>query len=267
VTDQLVRVQLVPGLDGMEIVEGEYPSFRFPRHAHPHFTISVLTAGEQRFEHKGRRMSLRPGDVVLLNPGETHANEPAGESWSHISLCLSEAALCARLPEFKDARFRARSTVIHEDGLATGVVQLLRRCARADELELQELAVGLFASVFGRHSDGTRRIRSRAPVDIVRRRLEEAPEVSVSLVELAQYAGTSGTSLLRSFARSVGCTPHVYQTACRIDRSKQLLRAGAKIADVALGCGFVDQSHFTHTFKRWLGMTPARYRTQVRGAD
>jgi AraC-like DNA-binding protein len=38
-----------------------------------------------------------------------------------------------------------------------------------------------------------------------------------------------------------------------------MLNAGAAPADVAVRCGFVDQSHLNRHFKRHLGVTPMQY--------
>jgi AraC-like DNA-binding protein len=250
----------------MEVVEGVYPRFRFPRHAHPHFTFSVLTAGGQRFEHRGRTTLLRGGDVVLLNPDEAHANAPISQSWSHISLCFSEATVAEVAPEFCGKRIAIGATVVRDQAISLRLVELAHSHGRA-EFELAELALQVVDTVFRKHCR-TAPPRITAPsVDTVRERLLDAPEINVSLVELSRIAGMSVTSLLRSFTKACGCTPHTFQTALRIDRSKRLLRAGYEIADVASIAGFVDQSHFTHTFKRWLGITPARYHEQVAHRD
>ena len=37
------------------------------------------------------------------------------------------------------------------------------------------------------------------------------------------------------------------------------------LADVAHACGFVSQSHMTDVFRKKLGVTPGRYRKEVRG--
>ena len=39
----------------------------------------------------------------------------------------------------------------------------------------------------------------------------------------------------------------------------KLLSEGRHIAGVALDTGFFDQSHFTHSFKRLMGITPGDY--------
>ena len=39
-----------------------------------------------------------------------------------------------------------------------------------------------------------------------------------------------------------------------------LASTNTPLAEIANVCGFADQSHFSSTFKRTVGLTPARYR-------
>ncbi|MCK5407404.1 MAG: AraC family transcriptional regulator [Candidatus Krumholzibacteria bacterium] len=48
------------------------------------------------------------------------------------------------------------------------------------------------------------------------------------------------------------------EAACRLLRSTKM-----SIADVAVGCGFYDQSAFTRQFKSTTGLTPSKYRTRI----
>jgi AraC-like DNA-binding protein len=45
----------------------------------------------------------------------------------------------------------------------------------------------------------------------------------------------------------------------RINRAKALLLKGKAIAEIALETGYIDQSHFTHRFKRFVGVTPRQF--------
>jgi AraC-like DNA-binding protein len=225
----------------------------------------VVTRGAQRLFHRGRKAIVRRGDLILLNPDEAHSNEPAARLWSHVSVCPTKAMLKSLLPDFSDSKFRPRSAVVHDAYVAIRITQLLSLCRQfAKPLEVQELTQGLLTDVFDRYGCYPLTVRSNAPIEKIRERLADAPEVNISLSELADEAGTSPTVLLRSFTRAVGCTPHTYQTARRIHHSKQLLRNGVAITETALLCGFVDQSHFTRAFKKWTGMTPARYCAETR---
>lgn len=81
------------------------------------------------------------------------------------------------------------------------------------------------------------------------------------LADLCAVAGLRRTSLIEQIKAATGQTPHQYVTALRIQRAQQLLRQPhVSLTRIALECGFADQSHFSATFKRILGITPSQYR-------
>ena len=61
---------------------------------------------------------------------------------------------------------------------------------------------------------------------------------------------------------ATGLPPHQYVIVRRVERSKELLQAGAdlSLAEVAAHAGFSDQSQFSHHFKRLVGVTPGQFR-------
>jgi AraC family transcriptional regulator len=47
----------------------------------------------------------------------------------------------------------------------------------------------------------------------------------------------------------------------RIDKAKDLLRSSdLSLNEIALACGFADQSHFTAVFTRMVGVSPGFWR-------
>ena len=58
-------------------------------------------------------------------------------------------------------------------------------------------------------------------------------------------------------------TPHAYLLDRRIRHARDLLRGGTPLAEAALRCGFADQAHFQHHFKRRVAATPGRYRSVI----
>jgi AraC family transcriptional regulator len=87
----------------------------------------------------------------------------------------------------------------------------------------------------------------------------------IGLDALAAIADLSPKHFARAFRQSTGMPPHRWLIERRIDRAKALLRtAELSLAEVALACGFADQSHFTAAFRKAAGMTPGGYRQEIR---
>ena len=87
---------------------------------------------------------------------------------------------------------------------------------------------------------------------------------SVSLKEVARECGLSVSYFSRAFRRSVGLPPHSWLLQHRIEVAKEKLRdRQLSVSQVALACGFADQSHLTRVFSRMVGVSPAAWRRAV----
>jgi AraC-like DNA-binding protein len=83
----------------------------------------------------------------------------------------------------------------------------------------------------------------------------------VALKDIARECGSSVSHFSRSFHRSFGRAPHQWLLCRRVEVAKSLLRQQTlALAQVALECGFADQSHFTRVFSRAVGVSPGAWR-------
>jgi AraC family transcriptional regulator len=83
----------------------------------------------------------------------------------------------------------------------------------------------------------------------------------VPLKEVARECGLSVSHFSRAFRRSIGAAPHRWLLARRVEAAKEKLRGGGwSLLDVALACGFADQSHLTKVFTRMVGVSPGAWR-------
>jgi len=88
----------------------------------------------------------------------------------------------------------------------------------------------------------------------------------VYLAELADLAQLSEYHFCRMFKQSLAQTPQTYLLAVRIEQVKLRLRAGLEnTADIALQCGFSNQSHMGRYFKKRVGLSPRQYRNIATG--
>ncbi|MGB3789971.1 MAG: AraC family transcriptional regulator [Phormidesmis sp.] len=82
----------------------------------------------------------------------------------------------------------------------------------------------------------------------------------LSILDLATLTGMSESHFSRSFKQSVGITPYRYLIQQRVEQAQQLLKQQSiLISDIALGCGFANQTHLTKVFRQMTGMTPKAY--------
>ena len=80
---------------------------------------------------------------------------------------------------------------------------------------------------------------------------------------VARAAGLSGSHFSHLIRDKTGRTFTDLMAQYRVDRAKTLLRRTDKsIIQIALECGFDEQSYFARVFKRLTGTTPRAYRTQ-----
>lgn len=87
----------------------------------------------------------------------------------------------------------------------------------------------------------------------------------ISLAELARACGLSISHFARAFRKDTGMPPHRWLVRQRLLRAKAMMReADAGLADIALSCGFADQTHFTRVFSAAVGVSPGAWRKQVR---
>jgi AraC family transcriptional regulator len=97
-------------------------------------------------------------------------------------------------------------------------------------------------------------------IDYVHAHLDDNP----SLLELAALVELSSCHFVRVFKASMGITPHQYLLMCRIRKAKKLLtQKYLSLAEISQQVGFHDQSRFTSTFRKRVGITPKEYRDRL----
>ncbi|MDT4887607.1 HTH-type transcriptional activator RhaR [compost metagenome] len=56
-------------------------------------------------------------------------------------------------------------------------------------------------------------------------------------------------------------SPHDWLLQMRVEKAKELmLRTSLNLSQIALDCGFADQSHFSRVFQKMTGLPPSRWR-------
>jgi AraC-like DNA-binding protein len=106
----------------------------------------------------------------------------------------------------------------------------------------------------------TRRLDSRQ-LDVVCEAMRGHMQSGVSLSKIAALIGMSGSQLSRSFHATTGMTFTAFVMRLRITEAMHLMtETDLPLCDIAIASGFGDQSHFSRSFVRSVGLTPFKWR-------
>jgi AraC-like DNA-binding protein len=106
-----------------------------------------------------------------------------------------------------------------------------------------------------------RHVSSRsAEIDFALRHFERVPNIA-SVSETARQIGWSERRFSQVFREEVGLSPKVWCRIQRFQRAVRQLHAGEDLrwAELALDCGYYDQSHFANEFRAFSGVDATTY--------
>lgn len=220
-----------------------------PRRAFRVGALSFAPAGETLEVHSDRTQKsvFRFNDNLLRDAAEGVTN------LDDITLRfgeISDAAAYHLAAAFRIAMMSREcqdSSLIREStALALGATILSSMSERAEKA---------FSSVRSGLSEGRLRLVSEY--------IEANIDQQIGIADLASVANLSPFHFSRSFKESMQMSPMRYVTERRVARAKAMLAGTEPIAVVALACGFCSQSHFTDTFRKLTGSTPAAFRAAL----
>lgn len=156
-------------------------------------------------------------------------------------------------------------------GLTGALLAALDKPEQASRLFVDQVGLALathMAATYGEaapkpavHSGGL------APWQLKRAKALMDAELSGDLpvTVIAGTCGLSASYFTRAFKLSTGMPPYRWLLQRRIDKAMNLLKTSLlSLSDIAAACGFADQSHFTRTFSRAVGLSPGMWRKASR---
>jgi AraC-like DNA-binding protein len=252
-----------PSVDGIaEVFHAYFPAHAYPSHTHDTWTLLIVDDGVVQYDLDRHEHGALRSLVTLLPPHVSHDGRSASAyGFRKRVIYLDGAQFGADLigaavdhPGVADPVLRDRVARLNDALVAPG-----------DEFE----AAGRLALITDRLRGrlGSRPEpaggRDRSVANRLREMLDANVVDGLSLDVAARVLQAHPTHLVRAFSREYGVPPHQYLTGRRLDRARRHLLSGASVADVAVACGFYDQSHLARHFKKMLGIAPMAYARSV----
>lgn len=197
-----------------------------PVHFHDEDQITFVLSGRRRFLVKDEVIALIPGQGILIPAAVPHRSlaEPSGVVCLNAYVPAGQYAVAAMM---KDIERLWRTT---------------------GQIRWTDLAAAI-----REHRQG---LRTASATDAIPVPTDGCEPVS----RVAARMGMSREGFSRMFVKGCGMPPHTFWLMRRLNRARELLRAGEAIAAVAAETGFADQSHLGRWFRRAFGVSPGRYR-------
>lgn len=276
---QYLRPHFIP-LYVEEVIRGKHPENCF--HGHTFMEIVLVVDGTAEHIVDGIRHPITAGDVLLLNPGLSHAYDHT-ETLHIINLTYDPQALSMplldsnQLPKFSLFTDMAAKRSAVE--MVAPVIHLDNAVARRIYRVMQELEDELNSSLPARMFRGLALFMSAIAMLCREFRSEDCINTDGYLVgnaiaymnshfsediqieQLPAMVNMSRRNFFYRFRRSTGYAPAEYLREIRLSRAKEmLLQTEYPISEIALDCGFCDGNHMCRIFRQHTGCTPREFR-------
>jgi AraC-like DNA-binding protein len=217
--------------------------------------------------------TIRQGDLLVrdLRHGPTVlVDKPHHELHFYIPRTILNAITEQHgAPRIEELRYQPGEPIddMVVRGLGSSLTAAFAVPEQANRLFLDHVLLGVAthcAQTYGGFAPQSRPIRGglaqwqqKRAMEFIRANLKG----DIRLEDIAQSCGISISHFTRAFRQSVGMPPHQWLLQQRIEQAKARIKnADESLSEIALACGFADQSHLSRVFSRFTGATPAAWR-------
>ncbi|MFW5688660.1 MAG: AraC family transcriptional regulator [Spirochaetota bacterium] len=239
------------------------------RHAHSgaQYELHYFLGGDGAFTNGRTRHSVRPGQLFLSVPEQTHEIHPAGEPITYYALLfdvsddellregLAGDEFQGRFPRDLGTHERAFFEAIkNEYALAD------HYASRAAAHRLAAFLLDLLAGTAPAERRGRRAYNVHVERAIAL--FQEYVFSHKTLREICLELEITEEYLIRLFRRKMGVTPMRYYQSVKMEAATSLLlNTTMSVKEVSWKLGFASQYHFSRRFKAFSGVSPTEYRT------
>jgi len=258
-------------------------------HWHEELEFLIVTYGKATFQVGSNYFDVYAGEGIFVNSGELHAGYPLdGSPCSYEAVVFSLSFLSNSPLDLIYSRYIepiVQNRLIFDRHLKRSVpwqgelLQRIEKTARcvldktqAYELQSKSELFGVLnlLAANGRQEKG--RTGSTA-ADFRMEKLKTALKYiqdnysqKFSSYDISEKLGMSEGHFCRIFRQYFKRTPVEYLNYYRISQAAKLLEETEhKVLEIAMETGFDSLSYFIGTFRRFIGVTPSKYRKQAGG--
>ncbi|MGO4546000.1 helix-turn-helix domain-containing protein [Paenibacillus sp. 2TAB23] len=265
------------------------PGWEYPRHHHHLYELLCCLGGEVEQEINRTTVTLKLGDLLLINAGERHKTTNASSmdyeffnvhfdlddldirsllgTASYRLISASEAAHSGRLSryigEIRELTEQMPSEKPSDDGARL-----------EDKLLLQANILLIIREVLALiRNQGEDRMNASHVTPLaadaahaIEERLSLGLAENLSIAQVAKELNMSRSQCTKLFVKVYGLSPRQYISRRKLMLAKELLVTSyLPISEIAERLGFQSASHFSRQFRRWTGHSPTAFKPKHQG--
>ena len=239
------------------------PNDRF----YPDLKICLVLAGQAMWQIEERTFSVQRGDIVFLNIGQHRRFLSFGEEGLSLCVFTFPRNALSQLHHYIFFRDLSKKNPLQDPKLYLILNEVLSFWRTGSPLRY-EWAEAKFTEFFIR----AEQLEDFCPdaitpqnLDILNRmdQIDASIANGLTLRQIAKAAGLSESAFSRRFSSAAGISFKQYAMEKKMQRALELLKnTDMKIIDIAAECGFESISGFYDTFRKLLGTTPNKLRSE-----
>jgi AraC family transcriptional regulator len=253
-------VQASRQVDGIFLSETTYsPETRIPRHSHVNAHLTLVRQGAFTETYGTRTRLCEALTLSFHPPEEIHSARIHDTGALSFNIELDAEWLCRREIDVFQEGFDFQG-----GDLARIMLRLNHEFHLSDEpssLAIEGMTLELLAVVARKRQSGPSCRKMPPWLERAWQIVQERFREPLTLSDVASVVAVHPVHLATTFRRYYRCSLGDAVRRKRIElASQQLAVSDAPMSEIAVACGFADQSHFCNTFKRQVGMTPSNFR-------
>ncbi|MBR3894558.1 MAG: AraC family transcriptional regulator [Clostridia bacterium] len=211
--------------------------------ARPYAALSFRVSGKGDFEVGGRRLAVRPGNVMFI---------PADMPY-RVEYSVSESIVV----HLQDCNY-AEAENLHVENPAAVAALFSRLLEEWRSRQSAHRVKAVIYELLARLQEESRVAGNAALQDCLCYIESHAFDPAMTVEAVCEAGFLSRSSLQRAFRDSLGISPKQYLMKLRMDRALTMLIANEKsVKEIALACGFPDEKYFSRAFKKKYGHPPS----------
>lgn len=239
---------------------------KFPNHFHEYYVIGFVEGGKRHLCCKDKDYEVKAGDLLIFNPHDNHYCAPVnGEILDYRAININTDVMLKAVAEITGHAYLPYFTenVIYQSDITQSIGDLYNAILNhTPQLEKEEAFFFLLELILQEYATPFDINSIKEPNEQIKnicQYIDEHFAENITLDDLLTMTHYGKSYLLRSFTKQIGLSPYRYLQTVRLDKAKKFLEQRILPIDVTYMTGFTDQSHFTHFFKEFIGLTPKQY--------